>query len=530
MRYRFCVVLLALCLCHAAELYASVIYVNRNATGSGKGSSWANAHTELRPALAAAVAKDEIWVAAGTYTPGKNRTDTFLLKPDVAIYGGFNGTEPARDQRNRTANLTVLSGDLLGNDSGFANNTENVYHVVTGADNATIDGFVITGGNANGTGANAFGGGMYNLSASPTIQHCFFFGNSAGEGGGGGGMCNSAASPRIVRCTFAGNRGGYGGAVRNHDSSSPEIRDCLFSGNSATWCAAGIYNNHSTPAVESCTFCGNSGANVAGAAMYNGFSSPVVRNCLFVGNSSVIGFGGTGGAMWNHYASSPSIENCTFFGNACFSFGGAVYGSGGSTPVMRNCIIWGCSSKFRAKGLFQYGGTASVFYSDMQGGFSDIAALTFDEKEVINGGGNIDADPLFVGGPTGTWTQNAAYDAKTFQSTLTDAKATWEPDRLKGKFIQPDTGSTLQYAIVGNGANSLTIWGNVCAAALNGKAYRVNDCHLREGSPCIDAGANLADVTSDLDGTPRSTDGNNDGKAAIDIGAYEFVSPKAAGQ
>jgi len=153
--------------------------------------------------------------------------------------------------------------------------------------------------------------------------------------------------------------------------------------------------------------------------------------------------------------------------------------------------------------------------------------MTFNATEIVNGGGNIDADPLFVGGPTGTWTQNAAYDAKTFQSTLTDAKATWEPGQLKGKLLQPDTEGKLQYAIVANGANSVTIWGK-CAAPLNGKTYRINDCHLQANSPCIDAGAKLAGVTNDLDGAPRPVDGNKDGNALPDIGAFEYAAPNAA--
>ena len=74
------------------------IYVNLNASGSGDGSSWDNAFTNLESALAAANSGDEIWVAKGTYKPGDTREDSFQLKDGGSIYGGFAATETTLEQ------------------------------------------------------------------------------------------------------------------------------------------------------------------------------------------------------------------------------------------------------------------------------------------------------------------------------------------------------------------------------------------------------------------------------------------------
>ena len=63
--------------------------------------------------------------------------------------------------------------------------------------------------------------------------------------------------------------------------------------------------------------------------------------------------------------------------------------------------------------------------------------------------------------------------------------------------------------------------------------FVMGDYHLLPGSPCIDAGTNDIDdpdtepieelPETDLDGLPRIMDGDADGTAIVDMGAYEFL-------
>ena len=71
--------------------------------------------------------------------------------------GGFAGNESSFDKRDPATNVTILSGDIgVGGD-----NSDNSYHVVCSLSPLVVlDGFTITGGNANGTGIDALGGGL----------------------------------------------------------------------------------------------------------------------------------------------------------------------------------------------------------------------------------------------------------------------------------------------------------------------------------------------------------------------------------
>jgi len=459
----------------AAAPLTQVRYVNDNAAGGNSGASWANAFTHLQDALAAAQSGDEIWVASGVYTPGASVKDSFQLKDGVALYGGFAGNETSREQRDWQANVTVLSGDIDGNDGVDANGVVTNTDTITGTNagsvlngsgtdaTAILDGFTLT------AGAGSFGGGMRNSQGSPTLAHLIFSGNRAGFGGG---LYNTLSSPRLTQVSFIHNYANFGGGMWNDNNSRPTLNQVLFDGNAGVFggglgnsdasptlfqatlvnntasSGGGMYNsNASRPAVTNASIRGNY-ASASGGGMYNVNSSLAVTNTIFSGNRA----GAHGGGIQNIDIAFITVTNAIFSGNRAGSDGGGMMNLR-STPTIHNSIFWNNwdSRNDPASASMRNGDSApTVDYSLVQG---CNPGGVWQSACGADGGNNLaDGDPLFIGP------------------------------------VDPTTAPTT--------TGNLRLWA---------------------GSPALDTGNNsfITGIATDLEGNPRIVNGT------VDLGAYE---------
>jgi gliding motility-associated-like protein len=379
----------------ASAMAQTIRYVK--AGGTGNGSSWASASGDVQAMINASATGDEVWVAAGTYKPNRranavetitanDRYNAFVLKKDVAVYGGFAGTEADKTTRNFTANETILSGNI--GDQSI--DTDNAYHVVVASGDlgtARLDGFTVTKGYTSGAGSGtavsvsvngnsipatrspgiinyyssaAFenlivtenvngsddqsAGATYILYGSPTFTKVKFINNRTLSTSGGAFFIFSStanpAKPVFTEVDFIGNEGSAGGAVVMSTASSPTFIRCNFEGNKSTSGAAGalyLYSASASVTVIDCAFTNNIAAT-SGGAFYNGLATKAdISGSTFTNNVST---DGTGGAIY-YSAGTISVTGCTFEGNKSLTgSSGALYlGTSSNTQIVERNLF-----------------------------------------------------------------------------------------------------------------------------------------------------------------------------------------------
>ena len=344
---------------------AQTLFADANlTTGANDGTSWANAfqgQDGLQAALTTVTSGTDVWVADGTYrtTATGNRGDAFRLVNGVTVFGGFQGGEASLAERPPIGAFeSIMTADLNGDDASGAIG-ENSFHVVRTNNTdptAVLDGFTISGGNANLNGSNRDrGGGILCVNGwSPTIVNCTFENNVCIFGGGAGYI--SGAAPSFTNTRFINNDGGaFGGAFDIALANGVRFDRCYFEGNTAA--RAGALEIFST-------------------------SNTIVNNSVFIGNVAT-GNGG-GGGIWVGSGGNPRFVNCTVVGNS--STGNAVGGlrnQGSNNASFVTMIVWGNTGSGGAMGPANQSNTGNaITHSLVMGGYA--------------GATNSGADPQFI--------------------------------------------------------------------------------------------------------------------------------------
>lgn len=175
------------------------------------------------------------------------------------------------------------------------------------------------------------------------------------------------SSPAIRNCTIEDN----GCVAVWCETASPTFTDCRIVNNSSIYDGGGVSCRlASYPTFINCDISNNSTLG-SGGGIYSFFCNPSFINCIISNNSA----DEYGGGVFSTFA---TLINCTITNNTAGMDGGGVYYQHGVNMI--NGILWANQPCQINEANYE----SDVKFSNIQGGHSGV--------------GNIDRDPLFVGG------------------------------------------------------------------------------------------------------------------------------------
>ena len=300
---------------------SDILYVDAEASGNMDGSSWANAYQDLSIALESIHPFTEIWVKKGTYKPGNFRSDFFLLPPNVSIFGGFDGTETERSQKNPAVNETILSGDIGITGDG----SDNSFHIVVPSAGSHLEGFTIQDGNAteNFSDSRGKGAGLHAKGVTFSISECIFKNNRARQNGGA--IYGEYSIINTTSCTFSDNKGG---AIFLSYCELDDVNSS-FQNNSADSSGGAIDSQNSNLSLTGTSFYNNQVLSTnGGGAIYLYDGELNLTQCVFSLNLAPL----NGGAIYAQYAEVNSSQ-CLFSSNQNTS------NNGGGAITLKFCTM-----------------------------------------------------------------------------------------------------------------------------------------------------------------------------------------------
>jgi len=342
----------------------------------------------VQRAIDVAEAHDEIRVAGGVYTdPAGTVAD---LDKTVTLVGGWNADFTTRDPG---AHPTVLDAERRG---------RVVY--ISGPVSPTIDGFIITGGDAHDESERAGeGGGVCSFDSSPIIQNNVITNNIAYRGaspwGFGGGIYLRGVSSRgiirdnrIVSNTASTTYYGLGGGVCLFRGAA-ELRGNEIERNTAGAGGAGAYVYESHGSVFSQNHIISNTTTISptrsgtGGGLYIEFTSPFTLTNNVIAQNYANNAGGLYVHGYDNYDSTGNLVNNTIADNNLGPGGEAIGHTRVVTLTLTNNIIAGHTYGLTGRGVT--GASYTLFYDNALGDVWCVGPV--DSTHEITG-----QDPQFV--------------------------------------------------------------------------------------------------------------------------------------
>jgi hypothetical protein len=344
-----------------------------------------------------------------------------------------------------------------------------------------------------------------------------------------------------------GKNGGFSGILVQgngvNTTDTPRIANNYIQGNESTVAAGAVYiydNGPGTmkPRIEGNVFTDNSGIT-GGAISVGSHVSATIRNNTFIGNHA-----SDGGAIFDNtqYGEQADIRDNIFKWNTAFR-GGAIRYTGTATSTLTLS-----DNTFDSNVAYSYGG--SLYFRDATvvmsgndvsgsettatygtGGFawSDESTITAFNNSIAGPGVLNTGAAWYVSGGQFRETNDTVFNSQEGLSAIyatggADAQVTncilWNPALAS----DVENVGSLSYSCVHDSA--VATKGNTVGSGVffsdplfaNPGAHTID---LAANSPCIDAGSNGSAPAVDFYGTIRPIDGDLDGVALADIGAFE---------
>lgn len=501
----------------ALSFAQNVLFVRAGADPDlANGYSWATAYPDLNDALLQAVYGDEIWIKEGTYYPtgGGNRMLSFNLPNGVKLYGGFDGTETGKQQRDWQSRPTILSGDI-GVPGDAADNSYCILYAAQCDSSTTVDGLIFEYGNAN----NPDDVGVFSHERTQSGSAIYLMGQGNGK----------FAFLHLNNCSFRHNRADYYGAVyangRDNGRSAVWTRNCSFTQNYAGYAGGGlVVENYYSPQyplhIIDTDFHDNVAQVHGGGLFLIHHADVLLRNCEFVHDSIYYSAGAAIGIKGSEIDGQILFDNCLFdrnqVGNAG-SVGGimlvevqyssldlmfrrCVFSRNAGADGFINPSIFGSMTMQFEQCIFRENQTNHLFY--------DLTAAQDGQYIFVNS--------LFFNNSGREFYNNSA------APVLLDNCIVVQSDNTPA-FINGQAPVTLSHTLVSHPDCSVLGPSVTCG---NGVLYGLDplfadpangDFHLLPCSPALDAGDNAAAaaLSTDFDGLPRLAN------SAVDLGPYE---------